>query len=215
MKKSIFTVVAFMLLFSYYEAFSIGCEVCTPNLCTQFSLNVPGCGTINYTVCYSCGVTHGYIYFQIVEITDVPPACVDAVWDAGNNYILSHKTELCGEIPCSAGTYPVVIQTPLCIDIEWNGSSLSFKANPLGCDYRCCAEYNVCWCDCLPSSSCFDPIACANGPYRKYVRSATPVWYEGANGSCPTAPIGQPPYLMLPGQFWVITCANNSFFTCK
>lgn len=155
MKKILFSLVVIIFtLFTFNQA-DAQCNGClVPKVCTTVTLNIPGCGDIDYVICYQCGITALRILnAEIIEIRNIPYGCEDAVWDAGYKWILENVANLCGNFPCDQGSRKVHIERPICANMIYNPlypGKYTIQYDRTACDKRCIVEYDWCWCNCTP-----------------------------------------------------------------
>ncbi len=175
----------FVLLISCFELKS-QCEKCLfPNLCTQFTLSVPNCGNIKYTICYRC--FSNSVHADIIEmegITCTDEQGLDAVWDAGFQWIRDNMSELCGTMPCQIGSKTVIITRPMCATLVHLGSQPgTYKVKfDNSCDKRCTKEFEWCWCDCINiPNHCWNRDCIVLGPHIRFTYISS---YVTGNGIC-------------------------------
>lgn len=189
MKKiTLILLIAIQALFFTNEV-AAQCENCLiPKVCTDFTLTVPNCGTIKYTICYQCLTNPPGLHADILEmegLTCTDYADLDAVWDSAYAWIRENSTQLCGFTPCNVDEREVTITRPMCASIYYLASQQGqYKVKfDNACDKRCTKKYEICWCDCIYNQPghCWVDDCMTLGPGYRYTLIDS---YITGNGTC-------------------------------
>jgi hypothetical protein len=113
------------------------------------------------------------------EIAGIPigTECYWQAKQAGEQWVLEHGLDLCGNLPCQEGTKRFKIYFPICADMITTTNSYTIRLSQ-ECNLRCYSEYEWCWCNCV-EGGCWDD-KCPN-PHVRYFVVAGPFTDEGSN----------------------------------